>query len=113
MEDDKLKNILKESQVKASEHFTQQVMYQIETAQALKPQKEKTPAYFSGNTFGVLGIMYGLILLAGGFLYFYTGSDPLESITFLKYSGLIASVCGVFYLISVLDDSKRYRHKSS
>lgn len=113
MEDDKLKNMLKESQVKAGEHFTRQVMHQIETVQALKPQKKKMPAYSPGNTFGVFGIMYGLILLPGGFFYLYTGSDPLESVTFLKYSGLIASVCGVFYLISVLDDSKRYRHKSS
>lgn len=112
MEDDKLKRILKNSQIKASEHFTRQVMHQIETEQAFKPQKKKSPAYFPRSTFGVFGVMYALILLIAGFLYFHTGLDPLKSITFLKYGGLVASVCGIFYLISVLDDSKIYSRKS-
>lgn len=108
MEDDKLKRIFKDSEVKAGTHFTNRVMHQIEEESAVKPIKKSTPVYFGSTTLCVYGVMYGLILLTGWFMYGSSESSLLESFMFFKISGLIASVSGVFYLVSVFDDSKIY-----
>ncbi len=113
MEDNQLRNILKDSPIKASKHFTNRVMHQIEMEEALTPQKKRIPVYSPSTAIGVFGVMYGLIILTGWFLYGPTGPDLLESSLFLRISGLIASVCGFFYLISAFDDSKIDRRKSS
>lgn len=113
MEEDQLKNIIKDAQVKAGEHFTNRVMHQIETEQALQPRKKETPVYSPGAALGVFGVMYGVLLLTGWFFYVPSDSNLIESSLFLKISGLIASVCGFFYLISVFDDAKIYRRKPS
>ncbi len=109
MEDDRLKRIFKDSEIRAGVHFTNRVMHQIEKETAVKPVKKSAPAYFGSTTLCVFGVMYGLILLAGWFMYGSSKSSLLESLSFFKISGLIASVSGIFYLISIFDDSKIYR----
>lgn len=111
MEDNQLKNILKDSQLKAKKHFTDKVMHQIEMEQALMPKKKKIFTSPSYTTLGVFGVMYLLILLTACFLYSSLDSNLLNSSTFLKISGLIASICGVFYLITVFDETKSYHRK--
>jgi len=64
MQDDKIKEILSLSKVKAGENLKYRIMQQIETESVLsaKKLKSKNVIPLIGNTFLIFGVMYALIV---------------------------------------------------
>lgn len=108
MQEDELKQLMKGSKLKASENLKYRIIQQIETEKAISKKKSNlsTSPLFS-NMLAIFGVMYGLIIGAGIMLYISGGIEEILSNQFLMIAGMIASVCGVFWLITVSDD-RRY-----
>lgn len=107
MQDDKLKNILAGTKLKAHENLKYRIMQQIETENALSPKKIRNTAPLIGNMLTTFGIMYTLITIIGLGVYHSGGQNALESAAFFLPVILIASVCGIFWMISMYDDQRR------
>lgn len=104
MEDDQLKELLKASKKKPTAGFKERVMHQIETENALRPQKPKKTPNPIPKMWTVFGVMYGLMALVALYFYINKGQSFLTSSLVLKVMGGIAAISSVFYLISVFDD---------
>src|SRR5699024_618956 len=106
MKEDELKDLIKKSKIKHAEGFKDRIMHQIEMEKGLTPNREKIKkSRFPETSFAIFVIMYGLIFATGFFLHLRTQENLLDSSLFLKLTILIAAISGVYYLISVFDDS--------
>jgi predicted lipid-binding transport protein (Tim44 family) len=113
MQDDKLKELLSGTKLKAGENLKYRIMQQIQTEQALQHKMQKTARPAVGNMLSIFGIMYALIALVGVGTYFMVGGENmLKSVAFFLPVILIASVCGVFWMITSYDDGRRSRQKA-
>lgn len=103
---DVLKEILADSTIKAGDNLKYRIMHQIEVESSVlrKPQRDLVP--FVKNMFSLFGIMYLLIAIIGALVYFGEGKEALLSVAFFVPVILIASVCGVFWMISSYDDRR-------
>lgn len=104
---DKFRDIFAGTKIKAGENLKYRIMQQIETEKSLSPQKAKNSIPLISNMLSVFGIMYALIAATGIGVYLTGGKDAIESMTFLLPVMLIASICNIFWLISVYDDRRR------
>lgn len=111
MQDDKFRNLLSGTRIKASENLKFRIMQQIETEKALSREKKPDSRPLIGNMLSIFGIMYALIALVGLGVYFSGGKSALESVTFFIPVILIGSVCSMFWMISAYDDRRRSKQK--
>lgn len=111
MKEDKIKEFLKETEIKASELFQDRVMHQILMEEALRPKKLKPAPNAKQTVFGVFGGMFAMIVLSGLLFYFGMDQNLTDSMLFFKTVIVIAIVAAFFYLISVFDDAKMLKHK--
>ena len=105
--DDPLKDLLSGTRLKAGENLKYRIMQQIETEKALSPRKIKSSTPSIGSMFSIFGVMYLLIAIIGGGVYLTGGQEALKSATFFLPIMLVASVCSLFWMISVYDDRRR------
>ena len=110
-QDDKLREILSLSKIKAGENLKYRIMRQIETESALSAKKTKsrnlTPLI--RNTFVIFGVMYALIILAIIGVYLSEGIEAMKSLTFFTSIVMISLVCSMFWMISIFDDKRRFK----
>ncbi|MBF0761504.1 hypothetical protein IR148_10655 [Dysgonomonas mossii] len=114
MQDDKIRELLSGTRMKASDNLKYRIMHQIEAERALMHEKSKVQSSspFIGNMFAIFGVMYALIAIVALVVYFAAGKDALQSAMFFAPILLIASACGMFGFISVYDDRRRSKHKA-
>jgi len=112
MQDDRIKELLSGTKIKAGENLKFRIMHQIEAEQALARKKVKSPRPAIINMMSILGVMYMLVVVAGLVVYFSGGKDALESIKFFAPVILIASACGIFWGISAFDDNRRSKQRT-
>lgn len=110
-QDDKLKNLLSGTKLKASENLKYRIMQQIETENALLKKKAETPKAqpFIGNMVTIFGVMYALIALVALGIYLTAGSEALLSGIFYLPVIFIASVCGMFWMITMFDERRKMK----
>lgn len=111
-EDALFKEILSGTKMKAGENLKFRIMQQIQTETALSRKKKEASRPLIGNMFSIFGVMYALIVAVGLGVYFMGGVSALESLLFFLPVILIASVCGMFWMISAYDDRRRSKHKA-
>lgn len=112
MQDDKIKELLSGTKMKAGENLKYRIMQQIETEKALVPKKKASSRPVIKNMLTTFGVMYALIAIVGMAVYSTSGQSGLSSATFLVPVILISSVCSMFWMISVYDDRRRSKHKA-
>ncbi|NDV94641.1 hypothetical protein D0T84_06855 [Dysgonomonas sp. 521] len=113
-QDDKIRELLSGTKMTAGENLKYRIMHQIEAEKALTRQKKKVVSSnpFIGNMIAIFGVMYALIALVAFGTYFIGGKSALESLQVLAPIALIASACGIFWMISVYDDRRRSKQKT-
>lgn len=112
MQDDKIKELLSGTKMKAGESLKYRIMQQIETEKALAPKKNISARPVIKNMLTTFGVMYALIAIVGLAVYTTAGQSALSSTTFYIPVILISSVCSLFWMISVYDDRRRNKHKA-
>jgi len=114
-QDDKIRELLSGTKLKAGENLKYRIMHQIETETALSKSKKKVNKTrpLIGNMITIFGIIYGLIVLLGLTIYLTGGKDALSSIAFFAPVVLIASAGGLFWMISIYDDRRRSNKRTN
>lgn len=112
IQDDKIKDLLSGSTLKASDNLKYRIMHQIEAEKALAPKKATASRFPLENMLSIFGIMYALIAVVGLVVYFTSGAESLLSAAFYIPALSIASICMMFWAISVFDDKRRSEHKN-
>ena len=112
MQDDKIKEILSFSKMKAGENLKYRIMQQIETESVFseKKSKSKNLAPIIGSSFVVIGIMCALVVVVALGVYIVGGIEALNSSMFFAPMIMVSMVCSVFWMISIFDDRKRIKH---
>ena len=115
--DDKLwmKSMMESARKEPSENLSYRIMHQIETEQALtraKPKVTKQRASSPLIDLRVFGLMYVVLLIAGGYFYMQGGKEALLTDTFMWTCIMISSIFSVYFLISTIDDLLRKKAKN-
>ena len=115
--DDKLwmKSMMESARKEPSENLSYRIMYQIETEQALtraKPKVTKQRASSPLIDLRVFGLMYVVLLIAGGYFYMQGGKEALMTDTFMWACIMISSIFSVYFLISTIDNLLRKKAKN-
>ena len=111
MQDDKIKEILSLSKIKAGENLKYRIMQQIETESVLSAKRGKVRSLrpLIGNTFLIFGLMYALVVVVALGVFVMGGIEALNSFTFFVPVIMISLVFILFWVISVYDDKRRFR----
>ncbi len=112
MQDESIRKLFSGTKIKAGENLKYRIMQQIETESALSAKKSKSKSLFPliENMLSVFGVMYALIALVAIGVILMRGTEALQSLVFFVPVIMIASVCGLFLMISVYDDKRRLKH---
>jgi len=110
-QDDKIREILSLSKVKAGENLKYRIMQQIETESVFSAKKLKSRNVMPliGNSFLIIGLMYALVVLVVIGVFITGGIESLTSLAFLAPVIMISMVCSMFLMISVYDDKRRFK----
>ena len=113
-QDDKIKEILSLSKMKAGENLKYRIMQQIETESVfdIKKSKSKNLAPIIGNSFAIIGIMCALVVVVALGVYITGGIEALNSVMFFGPVIMVSIICGMFWMISIFDDKKRLKHEN-
>lgn len=111
IEDKQFRKILTDTKQTAGENLKFRIMQQIETEKALSRKEAKSSFSALNNMFVVFGAMYAIIAIIVGSIYFSAGKEAVESTYTYLIVALVASVCSMFWMISLYDE--RRRNKSS
>ncbi|MDR1224298.1 MAG: hypothetical protein LBL07_15675 [Tannerella sp.] len=111
-QDDRIRALFSGTEIKAGANLKFRIMQQIETESVLagKKSKGKNIMPLIWNMLSVFGIMYALIAIVAAGVFLTGGRSALESVTFFVPVILITSVCGLFLMISILDDRRRSKN---
>lgn len=101
--DDKLKELLSASKLKANGNLKYRIMQQIETEKALSRKKNTASGFSVGSIFSVFGAMYAFIAFLAFWLYLTEGEAGLSSSSLLTPILLISFIGGLFWFISNMD----------
>lgn len=112
--DEKLRDLLSGTRLKASDNLKYRIMQQIETEATLskKISKNKRESVL-GNFFSIYGVVYAIIFVLGVSLYFTGGKDSLLSGGFFATAILIISVGSAFLVITYFDTKRQFKKKRS
>lgn len=109
--EEQFRKILSETKTPAGESLKFRIMQQIETEKSLSRKEAKRSFSAVSSMFSIFGIMYVIIAIVAGGIYFSAGKDAVESTYTYLTVILIVSVCSMFWMISLYDE--RRRQKSS
>ena len=114
--DDKLwmKSMMESARKEPSENLSYRIMHQIETEQALtraKPKVSKQRISSPLLDLRIFGLMYLVLLVAGGYFYMQGGKEALMTDTFLWTCIMISSIFSFYFLIAAVDNSLRRKGK--
>lgn len=111
--DDKIKELLAGTKLKASENLKYRIMQQIETEKALSRQQAKKDNSIWSN-FSILGVMYAAIIIVCGLVYLFVGAESLKNTNLIIMPVIfIAAIGSLFFLISTLDDRRQSKKQSN
>ena len=110
-QDDDIRKLFSGVKIKAGENLKYRIMQQIETESVLTAKKSKSQNLIPlvGNTVLVFGLMYVLMILVAIGVYAMGGVEALNSLTFFVPVVMIFFICSMFWLISILDDKRRFK----
>jgi len=113
--DDKFRDLLLVTKIKAEKNLKYRIIQQIETENELLMEKIRNRSALPLINFSlsVIGVMIALIAFITAGFYFEGGKDRLVSPSFFMLVLLVFIVCIFFLLISVLDESRRNKPFSS
>ncbi|HCO66141.1 MAG TPA: hypothetical protein DIT04_00020 [Dysgonomonas sp.] len=111
MEDLRFRKILSDTKLSAGENLKFRIMQQIETENSLVRKKAKGSFSILDNMFSVFGVMYAVIAIAAGIVYFSAGKEAVESSYMYLIVILIVSVCSMFWMISLYDERRRKKNQ--
>lgn len=106
--DDKFRKLMGDSQLTASENLKYRIMHQIETEQALLPKTIKSEKPVIRSIVSIACVMYCILLVITIATYLIGGVEQLISTEFILAIVGVASISGVYTLITVLDE-RRYK----
>ena len=109
-----MKLMMESARKEPSENLSFRIMHQIETEQELtraKPKVSKRTTISPLNNLWVFGLMYLVLILAGGYFYLQGGKDALLTDAFLWTCIMISSVFSFYFLITTIDNSRRRKVK--
>lgn len=109
--DEKFREVLSDTKMRAGENLKFRIMQQIETEKALSQKKNSDASPLVGNMLSIFGIMYALIIIVGLSVYFSGGRSALDSLAFFAPIVIVASICSIFWMISTYDDHRRSKQK--
>ena len=111
IQDDKIRKLFAGTKITAGENLKYRIMQQIETESVFSAKKLKSRNIkpVINNMLSVVGVMYALIMLTAAGVYLTEGIEALKSLTFLIPIVMISLVCGMFLMISVFDDNRRFK----
>ena len=114
--DDKqwMKSMMEAARKEPSENLSYRIMHQIETEQALiraKPKVSKQRISSPLLDLRIFGLMYLVLLVAGGYFYMQGGKEALLTDTFLWTCIMISSIFSFYFLIAAVDNSLRRKGK--
>lgn len=110
MQDDKLKQLLSSTKMKADENLKFRIMQQIETEKSLSRNKMTESRSIIPNMLTIFGVMYLIIGLLAFGTYFAGGGKALNSATFYIPVILISVVCGMYWMITCFDERRHEKH---
>ena len=115
--DDKLwmKSMMESARKEPTENLSYRIMHQIETEQALtraKPKVSKQRASSPILDLRIFGLMYLVLLIAGGYFYLQGGKEALLTNTFMWTCIIISSIFSFYFLITTIDNSLRTKAKN-
>lgn len=110
--DEQFRKLLSGTQEKASENLKFRIIQQIETEKSLTRKKTKNSDSVFANMLPIFGVMYALIAIVIGGVYYTSGQDAILSTNVLMTIIAITSICSIFWLVSVYDDKRRNKRKS-
>lgn len=113
MQDDKLKDLLSGTKIKAGENLKYRIMQQIETESLLISQKkkEKKINIQIKTILTLIVVMYTLILGIAGLVYLSMGREALLSPEFIMAATFITVITVVIGTISYIDTNLRVTKK--
>ena len=108
-EDDDLRKLFAGTSIRAEENLKYRIMQQIETESVLVEKKaaSKKAASSIRGALSVMGVMYALIFFVCISIFMTEGIESLTSFELFIPVIMIALVCGVYLIITVLDDKRR------
>jgi hypothetical protein len=112
-DDQKIKELLSGTRLKAGDNLKYRIMQQIETEKALSRKAVGRSIPALRNILPVLVIMYILIAIVGIALYAMGGQSQLTSLSFYVPISLILFVGSLFWMVSCLDDSRRAKRNKT
>ena len=116
--DDKLwmKSMMESARKEPSENLSYRIMHQIETEQALTRAKPMTSKQQKASSplldLRIFGLMYLVLLIAGGYFYVQGGKEALLTDTFMWTCIIISSIFSFYFLIITIDNSLRKKAKN-
>lgn len=107
-----IKELLSGIKLEAGDNLKYRIMHQIEAEKALS---RKAKSGFSRSAirsfFSVFGIMYAVITIIGLGIYLSAGKSALGSSAFYIPVLLVIFICGLYWMITSLDDRLREKRK--
>jgi len=111
IEDKQFRKLLSGTRMEASDNLKFRIMQQIETEKALSREKSKNSFSALKNMLSVFGVMYAIIAIVGLGIYLMYGKEGIESTSTYMIVILIASVCSMFWMVSVFDEKRRSQNR--
>lgn len=109
-DDKEISKLLEGTKLKADDKLKARIMQQIITEKALSPKVTKKQYRWSisvSNLLSIFGVMYTIIGMITAGMYFTMGVKGLHSETFCMAIFLVTFICGLFWMISCIDDNRR------
>lgn len=113
IQDEKIKELLSGTTLKASDNLKYRIMRQIQTESYFSKKKIKAKSSESvwNSLIPVLGVMYALITSLGLGMYFTSGKEGLLSPIFFAVTIMIVTICSAFLVITFYDNKRRMKYK--
>lgn len=110
-EDDKIRTLFEESKTKASENLERRIMGQIAIEQVLLRKRDSQSVFW--RSFSTFLSLQAVVIVLISVLYFLFGEKLVGDNRIYLIMMMIIFICGVFFLISMFDDKRRFSGKKS
>ncbi len=111
-DDNTMRQLMQSSKKEASENLKYRIMNQIEQEAVLKHKKQvhhNCNSNFLKDFYSIMGTMYAVLLILSSVAFIVKGKEFLLSTNFLLSILLIVFVFSFFWMISAIDERKRYK----
>lgn len=112
IQDEKLRKLFSGTMVEPDKNLKCRIMQQVETESILmrRQLQVKDPMPILKNVLPFIGLVYVMVaavLVLLVVMYFKIGRSALNYLSLFVPVAMVAAVCGVYVMISVLDDKRR------